>query len=101
MLWVALAEKAYAEANGAGFVTTDDVGSDSYDAMNEGQADWWLQAITGKPVSYFSINPSNIAAAWDAGEFIVLATVTPASSDLRTWGNLRCYRIGRINGPHD
>ncbi len=80
VLWVALAEKAYAEANGAGFVTTDDVGSDSYDAMNEGQADWALQAITGKPASYFSINPSNIAAAWNAGEFIVLATVTPASS---------------------
>jgi hypothetical protein len=22
-------------------------------------------------------------------------------SDLRTWGNLRCYLIGRITGPHD
>jgi hypothetical protein len=22
-------------------------------------------------------------------------------SDIRTWGNLRCYRIGRITGPHD
>ena len=58
VLWAALAEKAYAEANGAGFVTTGNEGSDSYDALNGGDPSWALQAITGKPASDFSINPS-------------------------------------------
>jgi hypothetical protein len=80
-LWVALAEKAYAEANGDGFVTTNHVGIDSYDALNNGDPAWALQAITGKPASDYSINPSNIATAWNQGKFIVLGTpVTPTSS---------------------
>ena len=76
VLWVALAEKAYAEANGAGIVTTGNVGSDSYDALNGGDPAWALQAITGKSASDFSINPTNIAAAWNAGELIVLGSST-------------------------
>ena len=35
-LWVALAEKAYAEANALGYVTTNGDGMDSYSAMNYG-----------------------------------------------------------------
>jgi len=80
VLWVALAEKAYAEANGKGFVTTSSPGSDSYAALNEGYPYWALQAITGKSASDFSINPTNIASAWNAGELIVLATSNPSSS---------------------
>ena len=30
-----------------------------------------------------------------------LAIRLHAISDIWTWGNLRCYRIGRITGPHD
>jgi len=74
VLWAALAEKAYAEANGAGYVTTEAEGSDSYAALNSGQPGWVLQAITGLPASYISINPTNIAAAWKADHFIVLAS---------------------------
>ncbi len=74
VLWVALAEKAYAEANGAGFVTTSSLGSGSYAALNDGDPSWALQAITGKSASDFAINPTNIAAAWNAGELVVLAT---------------------------
>jgi hypothetical protein len=81
VLWVALAEKAYAQANGAGFVTTSNVGSDSYAALNEGDPVWALHAITGKSANDYSINPSNIAAAWNAGELVVLcSTANPANS---------------------
>ncbi len=82
VLWVALAEKAYAEANGAGFVTTQSVGSNSYNALNGGDPTWALRAITGKSASDFSINPSNIAAAWNAGELIVLGTSPNANDNL-------------------
>jgi len=80
VLWVALAEKAYAEANGAGIVTTQYVGSDSYAALAGGLPAWALQAITGKSASSFAINPTNIAAAWNAGQLIVLGTSNPSSS---------------------
>ena len=58
VLWVALAEKAYAEANGAGIVTTQHVGSDSYAALNGGRPAWALQAITGKSASDSPSTPS-------------------------------------------
>jgi hypothetical protein len=80
-LWVALAEKAYAEANALGYVTTGAGGMDSYNAMNDGDPAWALQAITCYPATGYSINPSNIAADWNAGRLIVLCTPNrPASS---------------------
>jgi hypothetical protein len=82
VLWAALAEKAYAEANGAGWVTTSYEGSDSYNALNGGDPSWALQAITGKPANDFSINPANIAAAWKAGQLIVLGSSPNANDNL-------------------
>ena len=87
VLWVALAEKAYAQANGAGIVTTNEVGSDSYAALDGGgpggNPSWALQAITGKSASDFpAINPTNIATAWNAGELIVLDSSTNAGDNL-------------------
>ncbi len=82
VLWVALAEKAYAEANGQGIVTSLGLDSDSYGALNAGNPCWALQAITGKPASALSINPSNVAAAWNAGDFIVLGTSPNATDNL-------------------
>jgi Calpain family cysteine protease/Tectonin domain len=80
-LWVALAEKAYAEANGLGLVTSSNVDRGSYDALNDGDPTWALQAITGIPANGYSINPTNIAAEWNAGCLIVLCTPnTPSSS---------------------
>jgi hypothetical protein len=91
VLWVALAEKAYAEANGAGIVTTMSERSDSYAALNGGDPAWALQAITGKSANDFAINPANIAAAWNAGEIIVLgSSPTPASP----------YIVGDSQGTH-
>ncbi len=91
VLWVALAEKAYAEANGAGIVSTSDPDQNSYAALNCGDPSWALQAITGKPASDFVINPNNIAAAWNEGELIVLgSSSTPASP----------YIVGDAQGTH-
>jgi hypothetical protein len=80
VLWVALAEKAYAQANGAQFVTTMHVGSDSYSALDNGNPVWALQAITGKSASQFIVNPTNIASAWRSGQLIVLGTGSSPSS---------------------
>ena len=79
-LWVALAEKAFAEANALGYVTTSNPGQDSYDALNGGWPSWALQAITGEPATRYSTNPTNIASAWNAGDLIVLDTGDPISS---------------------
>jgi hypothetical protein len=78
-LWVALAEKAYAEANSLGYVTTQHEYQDSYDATNGGWPTWALQAITGHSATNYSTNPSGIASAWNAGQLIVLCTSSPAS----------------------
>ncbi len=81
-LWVALAEKAYAQANGLGIVTTQYRGSDSYDALNGGMASWALSAITGRPAADYYFNASNIASAWEAGALIVISTTNPSSSSI-------------------
>jgi len=70
--WVALAEKAYAEANSLGYVTTQQPGQNSYAALNGGDPAWALQAITGKPASDFALNTDNLATAWSKGQLIVL-----------------------------
>jgi hypothetical protein len=81
--WVALAEKAYAEANSLGFVTTQQPGKDAYAALNGGEPAWALQAITGQSAKDFAINPANIAAAWKKGELVVLASSgTPVSKSI-------------------
>jgi Calpain family cysteine protease/Fibronectin type III domain len=80
VLWVALAEKAYAEANGMGWVETQYVGQDSYSALNGGYPSWALQAITGKSANDFAINPTDAAAAWNSGEFVVLCTTASPSN---------------------
>jgi hypothetical protein len=91
VLWAALAEKAYAEANALGYVTTNNVGTNSYAAMNYGDPVWALQAITGKPASDYNFNSSDVASAWNAGQFVVLCTPNqPASSYIV--GN-HCYAM--------
>jgi hypothetical protein len=82
VLWVALAEKAYAEANAAGYVTTRTVGANSYNATNYGDPTWALRAITGQKVV---VNEGDLASAWQDGGLIVLSSTdfgnSPASSD--------------------
>jgi hypothetical protein len=94
VLWVALAEKAYAVANGLGYVTTSHGYQNSYNALNGGDPAWALQAITGKSASDFAINPSNIAAAWSSGNLVVLGTNTPTSSFIVS---AHCYAVVGYN----
>ena len=82
VLWVALAEKAYAVANGLGYVTTANEYQDSYSALYGGWPSWALPAITGKPAGNYSINSTNLASDWNSGDLIELVTSSPRSSYL-------------------
>jgi hypothetical protein len=99
VLWVALAEKAYAIANGAGYVTTAHPGVDSYDALGSlantgGDAAWALQAITGNTATDIGITSTNVATAWTSGQMIVLTTTTPSSSEIVS---AHCYAVVGYN----
>ena len=86
VLWPALAEKAYAEANAAELVTTNSVGSDSYAALIDGSLAWSLSAVTGGQ-GIMNPNPQEsvadqAAAAWKHEDFVGLGTATPQSSEI-------------------
>jgi hypothetical protein len=91
VLWVALAEKAYAEANGVGFVASNDVYSNTYAALNGSWPEYALQAITGQSATaHYAINPTDVASAWNAGELVVLNTTSPTSSYI---AGSHCYAL--------
>jgi Calpain family cysteine protease len=96
-LWAALAEKAYAQENAAGWIGSPQPRVDSYQALglnNGGYANWALSAITGQPTSLHagysggvwwnfggpSISATALANAWSQGSFLVLGTYQPPSS---------------------
>ena len=100
ILWVALAEKAFAEENLSGGVTTGQQGVDSYAALNGGYPSWALAAITGWSSSEFDVTPGvtsqDIAAAMQAGDLVCIGT--PNSSDIDPYlvpGH--CYAIVGYN----
>ena len=93
-LWVALAEKAYAVANGLGYVTTSNEYQDSYNALDGGWPSWALQAITGGPAGDYSINSTNLVSDWNSGDLIVLCTSTPTSSFIV---GSHCYAVVGYN----
>lgn len=82
VMWVSLAEKAYAQANGKGYVTTQYVGQNSYAALDGGYPSWALQAISGLPATWYDINPTNMATAWNSGKFVVLGSSPNANNNL-------------------
>ena len=94
VLWVALAEKAYAVANGLGYVTTSHEYQNSYNALDGGWPSWALQAITGKPAGDYSINSTNLVSDWNSGDLIVLCTSTPTSSYIV---GSHCYAVVGYN----
>jgi hypothetical protein len=72
---VALAEKAYAQANESGYVGTSNPRSNSYQALNGGWPSWALSALSCLPTaSTGGFTASGLAAAWQAGKMIVLDT---------------------------
>ena len=84
VLWVALAEKAYAQANGAGIVSSNSPRNDSYSALNSGWPSWALHAVSGQAAAdYQTTNFNGIANAWVAGDFTVLtSSATPRNSGI-------------------
>jgi hypothetical protein len=102
-LWVALAEKAYAQECGSSWIGTNTPGASSYGALNGGDPSWALSAITGKTATNTGIwsrvtypdlsvltNAGGIAGAWSQGLYVVLTTGSPSSSQVV--GN-HCYAM--------
>jgi hypothetical protein len=93
-LWVPLAEKAYAQENGDGWLGSSMPGVATYQALWAGEPDWALKAITGLPAEYTSgysggvwygavlpsLSATDIANAWSEGQFVTLCTANPPSS---------------------
>jgi hypothetical protein len=86
VMWAALVEKAVVEENESGRLGTISPGSNSYAALNGGNAETavaYLAAITGLPSTAYAIDPANIAAAWQANKLVVLSTgAAPPGSNL-------------------
>jgi hypothetical protein len=80
VLWAALAEKAYAVANGVGVVGSNNESQDAYDSLGGGDPADALHAITNYPADDYLINTTDITNDWNAGCLIVLGTTTPSSS---------------------
>jgi Calpain family cysteine protease len=110
-LWVALAEKGYAQECGSGWIGTNTPGTSSYGALNFGDPVWSLSAITGKTANDFNItsyltypdlnvitNATNIYTAWSQGKYVVLGTSTPTSSQVV--GNHVYALVGYSSGQY-
>jgi hypothetical protein len=73
-LWVALLEKAYAEAAGAGWVTTSHGNTNSYGALDGGWPSYALPALTNLSTYEHDINAGAAATAFQAGDLVCLCT---------------------------
>ncbi len=83
VLWASLAEKAYALANGLGYVKSQSVGVNSYKSLEGGLPTWALQAITGWSSEAFYVDPDHLASAWASGKIICLGTsANPGDSSI-------------------
>jgi hypothetical protein len=97
-LWAALAEKAYAEANGIGWVTTNHELVDSYGALDYGDAAWALHAITGHTVTDQSISANGALVMMTApGGLVVIGTPTDFEVDPLLMAN-HAYAVVAYNG---
>jgi hypothetical protein len=95
VLWVALAEKAYAEENLSGFVTTQYPGSYSYASMAGGYPVWAMAAIAGVSATQYNVVPgttaSEIATAMEDGDLVCLTT--PSSGIDSHLITAHCYAV--------
>jgi hypothetical protein len=84
ILWVALAEKAYAQENLSGQISTSQPGSDSYAALNGGFPSWALPTITGLSSNLYYVTPGltaeSIATALEEGELVCICTPSNSST---------------------
>ena len=83
VLWAALLEKGYAEANGHGWVDTEVANSDSYAALNSGYPAWALTTVTDHSANNVAVNSNTIAADLQGGNAIVcIWTTNPTNSEI-------------------
>jgi hypothetical protein len=75
VLWVALAEKAFAQENASGWLATALPGRNSYNALDGGDPADALTAVTGHVAQDNYVTGSAMAAAWKHGNLIVLTSV--------------------------
>lgn len=98
-LWAALAEKAFAEENLGGQITTSNQGVDSYAALNDGYASWSLNAITGWSSATYGVTPGEtsqqIEAALQAGDLICIDT--PSNESNQNLAPDHCYAVVGYN----
>jgi hypothetical protein len=79
VIWVPLLEKGYAQLNESGWLGTLQPGSNSYWALDNGDAKtaaWALAALSGRAGWYYpsSINADQVLAEYNAGQLVVLGT---------------------------
>jgi hypothetical protein len=96
ILWVALAEKAFAQENLSGQIDTSQPGEDSYEALNGGEPSVALAAITGLSSVYFDVTPGQtaqqIAEALQAGDLVCIDTPDSSGIDPQLVGG-HCYAV--------
>jgi hypothetical protein len=76
VLWVALAEKAFAQQSASGWLGTSAMGHNAYNALNGGNPAVALSALMGRNAQDNDVSDSAIAACWKQGQLLVLLTVT-------------------------
>lgn len=71
-LWVALAEKAYAQINESGWISQDN--TNSYEGISGGYAGDAFKHITGRNASWGYLDANSIISAFNSGQLVSLAT---------------------------
>ena len=71
-LWVALAEKAYAQVNESGWISQDN--TNSYNGISGGYTEDAFKHITGRGVSWGYLDANAIINAFNSGKLVSLAT---------------------------
>src|SRR5262249_16909710 len=82
VLWAALAEKAYAQLNESGWILQD--GSNSFEGIASGQAEWAMSHITGRwsddhtLENIFAKFLDDMINDWRSGKMVVLNSESDA-----------------------
>ena len=102
-LWASLAEKAFAQANGAGWVTTwNNNNTNGYSALDGGFPSWALSALTGRTsaaggvsgaVELVGVDPNAMANAFQAGQSVALCHSALYFPDSSLIVSQHCYAM--------
>jgi hypothetical protein len=92
-LWPALAEKAYAQANTLGVVTTNFEFQDNYAALDVGDPAWALQAITGNTVTDGGLSLDTLSATLSIPTGLAVACTPHDGSPSPYIMGFHCYAV--------